>query len=63
MIAHLGARGDPKRADDRGIEGGGSAIVFLLLDFGQSEAPAAIAHAIHVEDDKNAAAEMTLAPL
>ena len=39
MIVHLGARGDPKRADDRGIEGGGSVIVFLMLDFGQTKRP------------------------
>ena len=63
MIVHLGARGDPKRADDRGIEGGGSAIVFLMLDFGHNEAPDAIAQSIHVVDDKNAPHDMALAPL
>jgi Peptidase family M23 len=63
MIVHLGAWGDPKRANDFSIEGGGSLIVFLLLDFGGSQAPDAIAHSIHVVDDKNAPHDMALAPL
>ena len=65
MIRKLGAsrsrRG--KKGAERTIEGGRSAIVFLELDLGGRDAPASIAHVLHVTDDKGAEHEIKLAPL
>jgi hypothetical protein len=63
IIIPLGARGKPADAADRTLDGGGSLIVFLLLDLGSSKAPGTIEHSLHVIDDKGGAHAAVLAPV
>jgi hypothetical protein len=63
LMIHLGA---PAAKDDlaaRTIESGRSVMIFLMLDLGKTAAPNAVAHTLHVLDDKNDAHDITLAPL
>ena len=63
MTMPLGARGKAEDAADRTVDGGRSLIVFLLLDLGNSKAPSAIEHVLHVLDDKSEAHAVVPAPL
>jgi hypothetical protein len=63
MIRRFGHEGQPVGAINRTIEGGGAALVFLMLDLGKATAPATIEHTLRILDDKGDAHEVFLAPL
>jgi hypothetical protein len=44
------------------IQGGGGAIIFLMLDLGKDQAPGAIEHSLHVLDEQGGAHDVALAP-
>jgi murein DD-endopeptidase len=63
MIIHLGVPARPKGPADRTIEAGQTAMIFFLLDIGDTTVPGAIEHSLHVLDDKGGAHDITLMPL
>src|SRR5580692_3639933 len=63
LMIHLGAPAAKEDLSARTIESGRSVMIFLMLDLGKTAAPNAVAHTLHVLDDKNDAHDMTLAPL
>ena len=50
-------------SDPRILEGGRSAVVFLMLDLGANPAPATIEHKLTIADDKGEAHDLEPAPL
>ena len=63
MIVPLGATGAPEDVADRTLDGGRSLVIFLLLDFGAGNAPAAIEHTLSLVGDNNQTHAVVLAPL
>ena len=63
LMIHLGAPAAKEDLAARTIESGRSVMIFLMLDLGKTAAPSAVAHILHVFDDKNDAHDVTLAPL
>ena len=63
MITHLGTPAQQGGPEDRTIAAGRSVIVFFILDLGESGAPRAIEHLLHVLDDKGNGHDIALAPL
>jgi len=63
MITHLGTPAQQRGAADRTIAAGRSMIVFFMLDLGQSRAPHAIEHLLHVLGDKGEGHDIAVAPL
>ncbi len=55
--------GKPPAGDPTTLEGGRSAIVFLMLDLGAAKAPAQIAHRLTVIDDKGVSHQIEPTPL
>jgi murein DD-endopeptidase len=63
MTTHLGDPAKPGSSTDRTIEAGRSVLVFLLLDLGESKAPASLENLLHVIDDKGEVHHVILTPL
>jgi Peptidase family M23 len=63
LMFRFDQRGHGPATDPRTLEGGGGAVVFLLLDLGNAKAPATLEHHLRVLDDKGDAHEVDLAPL
>ncbi len=64
MMLRFDDRGrNPPPPDPRTLEGGRSAVVFMMLDLGKAKAPETIAHRLRVLDDKGEAHEVEPAPL
>ena len=63
MIVRFGSDGKPDMAKGGAIEGGGGAIIFLMLDLGRDQAPGAIEHSLHVRDEQGGAHDVVIAPL
>jgi Peptidase family M23 len=64
MMLRFDDRGrNPPPSDSRTLEGGRSAVVFIMLDLGKAKAPETIAHRLRVLDDKGEAHEVEPAPL
>src|SRR5208282_4244053 len=63
MIVRFGSDGKPDMAKGGAIEGGGGAIIFLMLDLGKDQAPGAIEHSLRVFDEQGGAHDVVLAPL
>jgi hypothetical protein len=62
MMYHLGIDAPKDSPANRTIDGGGSVLVYLLLEVGKST-PRAIEHVLHVLDDKGGAHDIAIAPL
>lgn len=63
LVVRFGSDGKPDMAKGGTIEGGGGAIVFLMLDLGKDQAPDAIEHSLRVLDDQGGTHDVMLAPL
>ena len=63
MIVRFGSDGKPDMAAGGTIQGGGGAIVFLMLDLGKQQAPGAIEHSLRVLDEQGEAHDVAIAPL
>jgi hypothetical protein len=63
MIVRFGSDGKPDMAKGGAIDGGGGAIIFLMLDLGKEQAPGAIEHSLRVLDEQGEAHDLALAPL
>jgi hypothetical protein len=63
IIVRLGSDGKPDMAAGGTIQGGGGAIIFLMLDLGKDQAPGAIEHSLRVFDEQGGAHDVAPAPL
>ncbi len=63
IMVRLGSDGKPDMAADGTIQGGGGAIIFLMLDLGKDQAPSAIEHSLRVFDEQGGAHDVAPAPL
>jgi hypothetical protein len=63
IIVRLGSNGKPDMAAGGTIQGGGGAIIFLMLDLGKDQAPGAIEHSLRVFDEQGGAHDVVIAPL
>lgn len=63
IIVRLGSDGKPDMAAGGTIQGGGGAIIFLMLDLGKDQAPGAVEHSLRVFDEQGGAHDVALAPL
>lgn len=63
LIVRFGSDGQPDMAKGGAIDGGGGAIVFLMLDLGKDQVPGAIEHSLRVIDEQGGVHDVALAPL